>query len=123
MATLTHHLRLLLIIAIVLSPVQSLFAMQADDSMALPMNMLATTINGDIARSDASKMLGDDCNTQEKCSNCQAVNHCSSCPLLLGIPQIVSKCVELNTQTQLIVPDASLHSADLLPDYRPPRYF
>ncbi len=122
MATLTQHLRLLLIIAIVLSPVQPLFAMQADDSMALSMSVMAATTLSDITQNDASKILDDDCNKQGKCSNCQAASHCSSCPLSLGISQITSKYVELNTQIQPTVSDVSLHNADLLPDYRPPRY-
>ncbi len=123
MAIFTQHLRLLLIIAIVLSPVQPLFAMQADDSMALSMSAMAATTIGDITQNDASKMLDDDCNKQGKCSNCQAANHhCTSCPLSLGIPQVTSKRIELSTLVQLTVPGVSLRSTDLLPDYRPPRY-
>lgn len=129
MATLTQHLRLLLIIAIVLSPVQPLFAMPNDDSTALLMDVMVTTAISDIAQdnvshqNDVSQMLGEDCNKQGKCSNCLGASHCSSCPLSLGIPQITSKRIELGTQIQLIVPDVSIHSADLLPDYRPPRHF
>jgi len=124
MATFTQHLRLLLIIAIVLSPVQPLFAMQADDSMALSMGAMVTTTIGNITQNDAAKMLNDDCNKLGNCSNCQAANHhCSSCPLSLGITQMTFKRIELNTQIQLIIPDVSFHSTDPLPDYRPPRYF
>ncbi len=128
MAIFIQHFRLLLIIAIVLSPVQpvfAVFAVHADDSMALSMSTMsaeAATI-GDITQRDAMKMLDDACNTQGKCSNCQDVNHCSSCPVSLGIPQVLSKHAELSTQIQLTVSGVSLYSADLLPDYRPPRYF
>jgi len=133
MDTLSQHLRLLLIIAIAMSPVQPLFAMQtgsqADGPMASSMrmsltdNVAATTAAvSNIDQNDASKMLNGDCNKRGKCSNCQGANHCSSCPLSLGIPQVISKHAGLNTQVQFTVPDASLHSTDLLPDYRPPRY-
>jgi len=124
MAIFIQHLRLLLIIAIVLSPVQPVFAMQADNSMALSMSAVSaeTATVSDITQSDAVKMLDNACNKQGKCSNCQDVNHCSSCPVSLGIPQILSKHTELSTQIQLTVSDVSLYSADLLPDYRPPRY-
>ncbi|MCF6336368.1 MAG: hypothetical protein L3J84_00240 [Gammaproteobacteria bacterium] len=121
MAIFIQHLRLLLIIAIVLSPVQPVFAVQADDSMALLMSAEAAIVS-DIAQSDTVKMLDDACNKQGKCSNCQDVNHCSSCPVSLGIPQILSKHTELSTHIQLTVSGVSLYSADLLPDYRPPRY-
>jgi len=122
MAIFIQHFRLLLIIAIVLSPVQPVFAVHAADSMALSMSAEETTV-GDITQRDAMKMLDDACNTQGKCSNCQDVNHCSSCPVSLGIPQVLSKHAELSTQIQLTVSGVSLYSADLLPDYRPPRYF
>jgi len=121
MAIFIQHLRLLLIIAIVLSPVQPVFAAQADDSMAFLMSAEAATVS-DITQSDTVKMLDDACNKQGKCSNCQDVNHCSSCPVSLGIPQILSKHTELSTHIQLTVSGVSLYSADLLPDYRPPRY-
>jgi len=136
MDILTQHLRLLLIVAIALSPIQPLFAMQTgqqaddsqtDDSMAVsmthPMDVMITTAGvSNTAQNDVSKMLNGDCNKRGKCSNCQGANHCSSCPLSLGISQIASKRTGLSTQIQLAVSDVSLHSTDLLPDYRPPRY-
>jgi len=131
MDILTQHLRLLLIVAIVLSPVQPLFAMQtgqqADDSMAVSMvhsmDVMATTARiSNTAQNDVMDMLDGDCNKQGKCSNCQGANHCSSCPLSPGISQIITKRTELNTQVRLTVSDVSLRSTYLLPDYRPPRY-
>ncbi len=121
MSIFTQYSRLLLIITIALSPVQPMFAMQADDSMAVLMSAETATA-GNITRNDAAKMLDVVCNKQGKCSNCQDINHCSSCLLSLGMSQILSKQTELSTQIQRTVSDASLYSADLLPDYRPPRY-
>ena len=129
MAAFTQHLRLLLIIAMVLSPVQPLFAMptgqQADDSMAHhSMSAMATTAAvDDVVHSDASHMLDDGCNSKKgKCNHCQGLSQCGNCPLSLGIPQMTAERIELNAEIQLIISDVSFYSTDLLPDYRPPRY-
>lgn len=113
----TKHLRLFLIITLVMSPIQPLFAMQTgmqtDDSTV---EVVAAT---DIAQKDALAMPDDDCN---KHGNCQSTHQCSHCPLSLGIPQIKLHRADLNTQIQFTISNVSLYNTDLLPEYRPPRH-
>ncbi len=110
----TQPLRLFLIIAMVLSPVQILFAAQTDmqtDNSAVAVN--------DMTQNDELMMLDEDCN---KHGNCQSSVQCSNCPLSLGVPQIKLNRADLSAQIQFTIPDVSLYSTDLLPEYRPPRY-
>lgn len=116
MSSFTQYLRLFLIAAMVLSPVQGLFAAQADDSTVV---MTMAAVADDAAHNG---MLDNDCNEHGKGGNCQGSNHCGSCPFALEISQISPKRAGLNTQIQFAISDISLNSADLSPDYRPPRY-
>lgn len=121
MSTLTQHFSLLLILALLLSPVQSLFASQQIDGTDVVTTSAAT---GDVIQNDTLKMLGDNCcSNLGQCVNCQDSAPCSSCSMLLGISQSLLMRTELNTQTQRTISSISLYSSDLLPDYRPPRYF
>lgn len=125
-----QHIRLFLIIAMVLSPVQHLFAMQAgmqvDDSTVAVETTVAMTVEtvaaNDAAQNSMPAMLDEDCSKHGKNGNCQGSSQCGSCPLSLGASQVSPKRAELNTQIQSALSDVSLNSADLSPDYRPPRY-
>jgi positive regulator of sigma E activity len=90
----------------------------ADDSTTV----VATAAANNIAQSAVLEMLDNDCSKHGKCGDCQSSNPCSNCPLSLGVFQTTPKRTELDTRIQLAVSDVSFHSADLLPDYRPPRY-
>ena len=127
MSSFTQYLRLFLIAAMVLSPVQHLFAAQADDSTAVIAMAATGVVAHDVAHNGAPKMgmpemLDNDCSEHGKGGNCQGSNQCGSCPFPLEISQISPKRAELNTQIQFAISDVSLNSADLSPDYRPPRY-
>jgi len=120
MPSLTQQFYLLLIITLVLSPVQSLFASQQVDGEAV---VSTSAVSGNIIQNNTFSMLGDDCcSSLGKCGNCQSAGQCSSCTMLLGISQPILMRTELNTQTQLTISNTLLYSADLLPDFRPPRY-
>jgi ferredoxin len=130
MRFLIQHIRLFLIIAMVLSPVQHLFAMQAGMPTGAPVvaaetaaAMAVETVSAsDAAQNSMPAMLDEDCSKHGKNGNCQGSNQCGSCPVSLGASQISPRYAELSTQTQPALSDVSLNSANLLPDYRPPRY-
>lgn len=117
-----HHLRLFLIMAMVLSPVQHLFAAQASIRTDSPTAVVKAVVASDMAQRSVLKTLDEDCGKHGKNGSCQNSNQCGNCPLPLGISQITPKCAEVNAQIQPAIPDISLYNADLLPDYRPPRY-
>ena len=110
----TQTLRLFLIIAVVLSPMQPLFAAQSGIQTAN-----STVAVSDMAQIDELTMPDEDCN---KHGNCQNSVQCGNCPLSLGISQIKLNRDDLSTQVQSAISDVSLYSTDLLPEYRPPRY-
>ncbi len=110
----TQPLHLFLIIAMVLSPIQLLFAAQSGMQTAN-----STTAVSDTVQNDELTMLDEDCN---KHGNCQNSVQCGNCPLSLGISQIKLNRDDLSTQIQSTISDVSLYSTDLLPEYRPPRY-
>ncbi len=125
MSLFTQHIRLFLIAAMVLSPVQNLFAMQTGQQANAPMVVATTTVAAavsDMAQSGMSAMLDEDCGKHGNSGNCQGSNQCGTCPLSLAIFQISPERAELNAQIQPALSDVSLNSTDLLPDYRPPRY-
>ncbi len=122
--------RLLLVIAMVLTLVESAFAMQV--------NMLAghsmDTAGGHAHSSEMSmlemSMLEEDCH-EHGCDmhsdgadndNCQGTAKCGHCPLSLGTFQIVSVRHEMAVQTHAALLNVPLYNADLSPDFRPPRY-
>lgn len=113
-----QHLRMFLIIAMVLSPVQHLFAVQAAMQTDGPTVVVETVAASDMAQNGVLIMLDEDCG---KHGNCQDSNQCGNCPLSLRMSPMTRKRAEVNKQIQAIS-DVSLYSADLLPDYRPPRY-
>ena len=101
------QLRLLLIIAMVLLPMQQLLAMQKG------------------AQSDESRMAAivavNDADCSD-CGDCQNSVQCGNCSLLLGMPQAESTHSKLSIQILTAFSDDSFFSTDLLPDYRPPRF-
>lgn len=122
MGTQKQHFYLLLIFALVLSPMQSLFASPQIDEESVTVTMMSPA-PGNMIQSDMLKMLGDDCcNNLGECGNCQNSTQCGSCNVLSGISQSMLMRSELNEQTQFAISNISLYNADLLPDYRPPRY-
>jgi hypothetical protein len=106
-----HLLRLLLIIAMVLLPVQGAFAVHVD--MHTDILTVAAT---DIAHDSGLSM------SEDGCSNCQGFTQCGSCPVSLGISQFTPIRYEVVTQIHVATLGVPLSSADFLPEYRPPRY-
>jgi len=112
-----HLLRLLLITAMVLVPVQSAFSMQMGMHTDSP--AIATS---DHAHSSEMQMFDENACKHDDCGNCQGSTHCSSCPMSLAIFQITPIRREVGTQFHVAISSVSLKSTDLLPDYRPPRF-
>jgi hypothetical protein len=122
MSFFTKHLRLFLIIAMVISPMQPLFAaqktMQID--MQTDVSVVVVAATADTNHKDALMMLDGNCG---KHGNCQSSAQCNSCPLSPGIPQTKLNRVDPGcAQIQFTISAVSLYSTDLLPEYRPPRY-
>jgi len=116
----TQPFYLLLILTLVFSPVQSLFASQQIDGSTVA---ATSAVEGNVFQNNTLSMLGDDCcSNLGKCGNCQGSTQCSSCTMLLGISHSLLTRTELNAQSQLAISNISLYNADLLPDLRPPRY-
>ena len=121
MGILTQYFRLLLIVALVLSPVQALFAAQTAQQMDHSAMSVVTDVVADATQSGMMRM-DIKCSQHGDSGNCQSTHkQCGNCPLPLGASPTLLKRAEQNTR-QSTVRDVSLNSADLLPDYRPPRY-
>jgi hypothetical protein len=110
-------LRLLLIAAMVLTPVQSAFSMQ----MSMHMGSAATATSNHV-HSVEPQMLGEGSTKHDDCGNCQGSTHCSSCFMALAIFQMSSIHNDMGTQFHVAISGVSINSTDLLPDYRPPRF-
>jgi len=126
MGTLSQQLRLFLIIAMVLSPVQHLFAMQLATQSDSPTLISAenTASVSNVSRrapTDTLKIFDNDCSKHGKSGSCKSAKQCGSCPLTVEISQASPKRAVLNVFIQPDFTNTSLNSTDLLPDYRPPR--
>jgi hypothetical protein len=139
MRLLTTHLRLLLIIVMVFAPVQSAFSLQICEHTDSPVATGNTDAHasGEHAHhanshqanshhtnngADEAQML--DANApgySGDCGNCQGSSQCGNCPVSLAIIKFTAVRAEAGTQFHEAIPDVSLNSTDLLPDYRPPR--
>ena len=120
MNILNLHLRLFLIVAMAMLPMQQLFAMQAgmhaEDSV-----IHAVVTADDAVRDNLLTVLDMDCGKHDGCGDCQESAQCGSCSISPGIVQIELEHNELSQQYQLTSSEHSFYSIDLLPDYRPPR--
>jgi len=114
-----HLLRLLLAIFVALSPVQSAFAMQ-QMSMHADSSTIAAS---DHVHGEGMKVLHEDSKKHDGCGNCQGSAHCSNCSMTLAIFQITPIRYVVGAQHYVAISNASFNSTDLLPDYRPPRFF
>ena len=115
-------LRLLLITAMVLVPVQGAFSMPM--GMHADSSAIETSDHAHSAEMQGAemKMLDENSCTHGDCGNCQGSTHCGSCPISLAIFQINPIRNEVGTQFRVTISGVSLNSTDLLPDYRPPRF-
>ena len=115
------HIRLFLIIAMVLMPMQQLLAMQmgtqTDES-----TIAAMVAVSDVDQNDMLTALDKDCSKHGDCGSCQDSVQCGHCPLVLGVLQVEPTHSELSNQFLTAIPNALFFSVDLLPDYRPPRF-
>ncbi len=115
------QLRLFLIIAMVLLPMQQLLAMQtgaqSDES-----RMAAMVTVSDADHNDILTVLDEDCSKHSDCGDCQNSVQCGNCSLLLGMPQTEPTHSKPSIQILTTFSDDSFFSTDLLPDYRPPRF-
>ena len=135
MSLFIRHLYLLLIISLVLTPVQSTFAMQVETfSDATPVaTPVATTVtsmkvltvvlksNPPILNSVFNSIPKERCSKLGDCNHCQDSASCDSCPMSLGIPQVTSMHSEVQAQIIAVILGAPLYKAEFSPDYRPPR--
>jgi len=112
-----QHLRYILIIALVLAPVQAAFAAQLGMHAGFPADATSAQI-----QDNPMTMLDGSCSKHGKSGNCQSATHCGSCPVSLAISHITSVHHVMETQTHTSISGVSLYNADLLPDFRPPRY-
>jgi len=112
-----QYLRLLLIIAMVLAPVQGVFAVQLDMHSGGLMNMASNQ-----TQSSELPMFEENYCNHTNGENCQSAAQCGNCPLSLTILRIASMHSEMNAQSYAAITGVSFYSADLSPDYRPPRY-
>ena len=117
---LRQQLRLLLILALVLAPVQGSFAAQTK-SLSGAMTVAADITVQNTALDLSLQMQEKGCIKHGDCSNCQDSVPCGSCPVSLGIPQITT--IRTASETQVLAVSAlyPLYKTDLSPDYRPPR--
>ena len=110
-------LRLLLITALVLAPVQAAFSMPISmqmDSSAMSMS--------DHGQNGEMHMVDQEADKHDECGNCQGFAKCSSCSVSLVMFQIPPIQIEVGTRIRVAISDVSLNSTDSLPDYRPPRF-
>jgi hypothetical protein len=118
MRSINHFFRLLLTIALVLSPLQGAFAaapvmhanMQADTSMVM-------------AGHDDLQKFANGCGEHAATDACQGSTSCGSCPMSVGIPQMTS--IASASVEPLVVGvtfTTPLRRAERSPDDRPPRY-
>jgi hypothetical protein len=117
-------LRLLLVLALVLSPLQHAFAMQAsmqceqhDGSIASMLDEAAQPVSANpVDDVDAS------CQHHSQNSSCKSCNTCGGCSLTLGVERISARHHTLATGPLSLFSRNALYQTDLLPDFRPPRH-
>ena len=117
-------LRLLLITALVLSPVQAAFSMPISmqmDSSSMQMESFAMSMS-DHGQNGEMHMADQDAGKHDECGNCQGFAKCSSCSVSLVMFQMPPIQIEVGTRIRVAISDVSLNSTDSLPDYRPPRF-